>query len=426
MSEIESNILEFWKKHECFKRQNEIAKERRYPAFNFLNGPPFVSGNLHHGHLFAGSAKDAITRFWAMNGRFVERVATLDCLGLPAELHTQKLIGCDVKDYVEQHGIGAFNDICYKEAIDCSSGWVPLMDKVGFWLDFDKKIMTMDPSYMETVWSVIADLYNKDLIYRSFKVMPFSTGCQTTLSKTEAGMNYKDVTDKSVIIKFKLRNTTINPMYNNINILIWTTTIWSLVSNLAVCVNPNLNYCVFFLNGERHIALKSWVERQQQDLQKQIKKKKKTSQPINLEIEDEFDEARIFNIKFTQMHLNIATLMTNQIYIMETIKGNKLTEPHFQYEPLFDYFSDAYPTAFRILSDDYVKEDSGCGCVHIAPAHGEDDYRVCIEHGIINPREMTVPCPIDEFGKFTNEVPFIAGVYFKDAEAIILKKLKER
>lgn len=426
IKEIEHQVLQLWKDNECFRRQNEIAKERGYPAFRFLNGPPFVSGNLHHGHLLAGSVKDTITRFWAMNGRAIERIATFDCLGLPAELHAQKLIGQDTRQFVHQQGIGKFNDICYDEAKTCSESWIPLMDKVGFWLDFDKKIMTMDTKYMETVWSVIAQLYNKDLIYRSYKVMPYSTGCQTTLSKSEASMNYNDVVDKSLVVKFRLLNTSFNPTFNCLNILIWTTTIWSLVSNLAVCVNPDLNYCIFFLNGERNIGLKSWVEKQQEELKQQVRKGKKTHE--KLKYEDEYDDIRRYNNKLTRMYLHADSLMTNEIYIMETIKGVQLAHPMFRYEPLFDIFTHTqFPNAFRIVCDPYVKEDNGCGCVHIAPAHGEDDFRVCIKNGIIKNTELElVPCPIDDFGCFTSEVPFVEGMYFKDAEKVFLNMLKKQ
>ena len=428
ISTIEANVLELWKRERCFEQQNTIAKERGYPKFRFLNGPPFVSGKLHHGHLLAGSVKDAITRFWAQNGREVERIATFDCLGLPAELHAQKLIGGqDIRQYVTEHGIGAFNDICYSEATTCAESWIPLMDKVGFWLDFDKnrRLMTMDTRYMETVWSVIAQLYTRGLIYRGYKVMPYSTGCQTTLSKSEATLNYRDVVDKSVIIKFRLLDTTFNPTFNELNILIWTTTIWSLVSNLAVCVNPDLEYCIFFLNGERNIALKSWVKKQQIELRKQVKSGKRTRKEIIYD--EERDTTHRFNIQVTRNYANTLVLFTNEIYIMETLKGSDLGQDMFRYEPLFPFFEEQFPRAFRILCDRYVNETDGCGCVHLAPAHGDEDFRVCIEHGIIKRLELdNVPCPIDDFGRFTDQIPFIKGQYFKESEKSILDVLKHR
>uniref|UniRef100_A0A3B3YUM3 Isoleucine--tRNA ligase, cytoplasmic n=1 Tax=Poecilia mexicana TaxID=48701 RepID=A0A3B3YUM3_9TELE len=310
----EEKILRFWQERDCFQECLKQSKNR--PRYTFYDGPPFATGLPHYGHILAGTIKDIVTRFAHQSGFHVDRRFGWDCHGLP----------------------------------------VATVRRMGRWIDFKNDYKTLYPWFMETVWWVFKQLYDKGLVYRGVKVMPFSTACNTPLSNFESHQNYKDVQDPSVIVSFPLVES------ENVSLIAWTTTPWTLPSNLALCVNPEFLYVQ--VKGERFF-------------------------------------------------------LKNEEFPGKDLKGKK-------YKPLFHYFSKcAEKGAFQVVTDNYVKEEEGTGVVHQAPYFGADDYRVCTEYNIIQ-RDQTPICPVDASGCFTSEVTDFAGQYVKDADKNIIKLLKEK
>ena len=366
----EQQILEFWKEHDTFKKS--VRGDKR---FVFYDGPPFATGLPHYGHLVASTLKDVVPRYWAQNGYKVERRWGWDCHGLPIEYEIEKALGIKTKKEVDEYGIAKYNEKCRDIVLTYRSQWRSTIERLGRWVDFDNDYKTMDKSYMESVWWVFKTLYDKGMVYKGTKVMPYSMGCGTPLSNFEATSNYKDVSDPSVVLKFRLiRNTVQNNQY----ILVWTTTPWTLPSNLALCVHPDLTYVL--VDGEQNEQY--WI--------------------CEDRVSFYFKDAKI----------------------LEKMQGRDLVG--MAYLPLFPYYFDSFHSteAFTIVSDTYVSSDNGTGIVHMAPAFGEDDHRVCLEKQIIT-KTSELPCPIDANGCFVEPcIPF-KGLNVKDADKPILRHLKD-
>ncbi len=364
--ETEHKILKFWEENNIFQKSLEQTKEKE--PYIFYDGPPFATGLPHHGHLVGSILKDAVPRYWTMKGRYVSRRFGWDCHGLPIEHEIDKKLGMSAQDAVEKLGVKGYNDECRSIVQRYTSEWKTTISRIGRWVDFENDYKTMDPDFMESIWWVFKELWDKNLIYKGTKVMPFSTALGTILSNFEAGQNYQDVQDPAITVLFKLKD-------EDAYIAAWTTTPWTLPSNLGLCTGADIDYVKVKDNdlGKIIIMAESRVE--------SYGKKR------NLEIVETFKGS--------------------------TLKGKK-------YEPLFSYFSDLEKEgAFQIHNDNYVTTDSGTGIVHIAPSFGEDDNRVLKEAGI-----HLMVCPIDSAGKFTNEVTDYAGQYVKDADKQIMKDLK--
>ncbi|CAF3355268.1 unnamed protein product [Rotaria socialis] len=368
----EKNILAYWKQINAFETSNKLSKDR--PKYTFYDGPPFATGLPHYGHILAGTIKDTVTRWAYQTGYHVERRFGWDCHGLPVEYEIDKTLEIKGPEDVAKMGIATYNNHCRKIVMRYAQEWEDVVDRMGRWIDFRRDYKTMYPWFMESVWFVFKQLYEKGFVYRGFKVMPYSMGCCTPLSNFEAGQNYKDIDDPAVWVSFPLTD---DP---TVKLVAWTTTPWTLPSNLALCVNPNSVY---------------------------VKILDKTKNEV-----------------FILMEKRLAELYKkpDSYQILESFKGSHLKEMH--YTPLFPYFSNV-KTAFRILCDDYVTEDSGTGVVHQAPYFGEDDYRVCLAHGVINKDAASVICPIDAQCRFTAEVTDFQGQNVKDADKPIIKYLKE-
>ncbi|XP_071961257.1 isoleucine--tRNA ligase, cytoplasmic-like [Antedon mediterranea] len=368
----EEQILELWKKIDAFK--NCLKQSKNKPRYSFYDGPPFATGLPHYGHILAGTIKDIVTRYAHQNGFHVERRFGWDCHGLPVEYEIDKKLGITGPEDVMKMGIENYNKECRQIVMRYSSEWEFIVNRLGRWIDFKNDYKTMYPWFMESIWWVFKQLYEKGLVYRGFKVMPFSTACSTPLSNFESGQNYKDVVDPAVIVSFPLDE---DP---NVSVIAWTTTPWTLPSNLALCVHPNLDYVKIkhAKDGKVYILM----------------------------------EARLGALFKKEAEYEIIGKFKGS-----TLKGKK-------YKPLFNYFIELKKTgAFKICNDTYVTEDSGTGVVHQAAYFGADDYRVCLEHGVIT-KEMVV-CPVDESGKFTKEVTDFAGQYVKDADKNIIRWLKQ-
>ncbi|KAJ3038350.1 isoleucine--tRNA ligase [Rhizophlyctis rosea] len=371
----EEKILEFWKEIDAFQTSLKLSEGR--PLYSFYDGPPFATGLPHYGHLLAGTIKDVVTRYAHLTGHHVERRFGWDTHGLPVEFEIDKKLNIKGAADVHAMGIDKYNAECRSIVMRYASEWESTVTRMGRWIDFKNDYKTLNLPFMESVWWVFKQLFDKGQVYRGFRIMPYSTAIGTTLSNFEATQNYKDVIDPAVTVSFPLLS---DP---SVAILAWTTTPWTLPSNLALCVHPDFDY-VKIKDGETGSV---WIllEKRLEVLYKDVKK-----------------------AKFT---------------VLEKIKGKDLVG--LEYEPIFGYYADRKGTAFRVVSDGYVTDDSGTGIVHQAPAFGEDDYRVCVAHGIIT-GEGDLPVPVDASGKFEPNIKEYAGMHVKEADKPIQKDLKAR
>ncbi|XP_059336027.1 isoleucine--tRNA ligase, cytoplasmic isoform X1 [Ammospiza nelsoni] len=370
----EEKILTLWKNLNCFKECLKQSKNR--PRFNFYDGPPFATGLPHYGHILAGTIKDIVTRFAHQSGFHVERRFGWDCHGLPVEYEIDKTLGIKGPEDVAKMGIEAYNKECRGIVMRYAKEWEFSVTRLGRWIDFENDYKTLYPEFMESVWWVFKQLYDKGLVYRGVKVMPFSTACNTPLSNFESHQNYKDVQDPSVTVSFPLEE---DP---SVSLVAWTTTPWTLPSNLALCVNPELQY---------------------------VKLRDKATGKIYILM-----ESRLVALYKSDSEYQILDRFPGIV-----LKGKK-------YKPLFEYFIQCKENgAFTVVVDGYVKEEEGTGVVHQAPYFGADDYRVCMDFNIIQKDSVPV-CPVDASGCFTAEVTDFAGQYVKDADKHIIKWLKEK
>ncbi|KAM3665889.1 isoleucine--tRNA ligase, cytoplasmic [Ammospiza maritima maritima] len=370
----EEKILTLWKNLNCFKECLKQSKNR--PRFNFYDGPPFATGLPHYGHILAGTIKDIVTRFAHQSGFHVERRFGWDCHGLPVEYEIDKTLGIKGPEDVAKMGIEAYNKECRGIVMRYAKEWEFSVTRLGRWIDFENDYKTLYPEFMESVWWVFKQLYDKGLVYRGVKVMPFSTACNTPLSNFESHQNYKDVQDPSVTVSFPLEE---DP---SVSLVAWTTTPWTLPSNLALCVNPELQY---------------------------VKLRGKSTGKIYILM-----ESRLVALYKSDSEYQILDRFPGIF-----LKGKK-------YKPLFEYFIQCKGNgAFTVVVDGYVKEEEGTGVVHQAPYFGADDYRVCMDFNIIQKDSVPV-CPVDASGCFTAEVTDFAGQYVKDADKHIIKWLKEK
>lgn len=364
----ERRILDLWTKARIFEKSVENNSSK--PFFSFYDGPPFATGLPHYGHLLAGTIKDVVPRYKTMKGFYVPRRFGWDCHGLPIENEIEKSFDLSGANAIEAFGIANFNEECRKIVLRYTEEWKETVNRMGRWVDFNNTYRTMDMTFMESVWWVFKQLYEKGLVYEGFKVMPFSAKLGTPLSNFEAGENYKDVDDPALTVAFPLED---DP---NTFLLAWTTTPWTLVSNLAVMVGPNIDYVRVkdLLSGFFYIIAKS----------------------------------RLLEYYKSE----------NEYAIIEEFKGSHLEGKH--YLPLFSYFKDhRQEGAFRVILEDSVSTEEGTGLVHCAPAFGEADFYACQKAGI------GLVCPVDTNGRFTPEIPEYAGLFVKDADREIIKHLKK-
>lgn len=375
-AKMEEDVLAYWKQIDAFKTSLKKSEGRK--PYTFYDGPPFATGLPHYGHILAGTIKDIVCRYAHQTGHHVERRFGWDCHGLPIEFEIEKLLGIKSSHDVKAYGIANYNAECRKIVMRFAEEWEQVITRVGRWIDFKNDYKTMNISYMESVWWVFKQLWEKKLVYRGFKVMPFSTSCTTPLSNFEANMNYKEVSDPSAMVSFPLEEDA------NTFLIAWTTTPWTLPSNLALCVNPDMEYItVLDAKTSRHYI---------------------------------FAEARL-----DEVYKNHAKEKTPPFSIVSKCKGTDLAGK--KYVPLFPYFLEKEPNAFRVIVDKYVTSDSGTGVVHCAPGFGEDDNRVCLQHKIF--AKGTIVCPVDENGHFTADVTGWAGRYIKDCDNEILKAIQQ-
>lgn len=365
----EERILKFWNENAVF--QASLKQREKAKAFTFYDGPPFATGLPHYGHLLAGTIKDVVPRYKTMKGFYVSRRFGWDCHGLPVEQEIEKGFDLSGAKSIEAFGIGKFNEECRKIVLRYTEEWKQVVSRMGRWVDFERTYKTMDLSFMESVWWVFQQLFEKGLVYEGYKVMPFSAKLGTPLSNFEAGENYQEIDDPALTVAFPLQN---DP---KTSLLIWTTTPWTLVSNLAIMVGPEIVYVKFSdqKSGKQYIAAEN----------------------------------------------RLASLYKSpeEYAVLEKYTGKDLEG--VTYTPPFDYFlSKRNEGAFRVILDANVSLDEGTGLVHAAPAFGEADFYACQKAGI------SPVCPVDNNGKFTAEIPEHQGLFVKDADKDIIKRLKEK
>jgi isoleucyl-tRNA synthetase len=367
--ELEKTVLKRWQTQQTFEKSLERSKGQ--PEFVFYDGPPFPTGSPHYGTIFVSILKDVIPRYKTMRGFYVPRSWGWDCHGLPVETQAEKNLGIKDKREIEQtFGVAAFNDECRKIVSTFNTAWKVYIDRIGRWVDFDHPYQTLDATFMESVIWAFSEIYKKDLIYKDFRVSPYCYRCQTALSVSDTRMD--DATrmkqDRTITVKFPVRGK------ENTFFLAWTTTPWTLPSNLALAVGPEISYVYGKKAGETYILAKSALARYKKELE--------------------------------------------GIEIVRELSGSELVAEKLRYEPLFPYFTGRAPQLFQVLAADFVGTDDGTGIVHIAPAFGEDDYWVGRK------ADITPICPVDEQGNFTSEVTDFAGRNVHEANADVIRHLK--
>ncbi len=363
----EEKVLDFWQKHRIFERS--IEERKNCPLFSFYDGPPFATGLPHYGHLLAGTIKDVVPRYKTMKGFSVPRRFGWDCHGLPVENEIEKAKELSGASAIEAFGIKEFNEECRSIVLRYTSEWKKTVDRMGRWVDFKDTYKTMDPTFMESVWWVFKQLFDKKLVYEGFKVMPFSMKLGTPLSNFEANLNYREVDDPSITVAFEKIDEP------GTFFLAWTTTPWTLPSNLALMVGANHTYVKVkdLKTGKQYILAEERLK-------------------ANFKEDPE---------------------------IIERFPGSHLK--NMRYKPLFPFFAkQADEGAFRIILEDMVSTEDGTGIVHSAPAFGETDFFACKRENI------ELVCPIDSNGRFTSQVPPYEGMLVKDADREIMRDLKAK
>ncbi|MBI5518263.1 MAG: isoleucine--tRNA ligase [Deltaproteobacteria bacterium] len=364
---LEAEILARWDREGTF--QKTLAQTASGPLYSFYDGPPFATGLPHYGHLLAGTLKDIFPRYWTMRGYHVPRRFGWDCHGLPVEQEINKSLGVSTRRETLALGVGRYNEACRGIVTRYTDAWRTTVRRMGRWVDMDNAYYTMQPSFMEGVWWVFKSLWDKGLIYEGYKVVPYSLGVSSPLSNFEARQNYKRVQDPALTVAFKLRDR------EDTHLLAWTTTPWTLPSNLALAVDRRSPYvrALEAATGRRYVLAKARLEHTFPGLK-------------GVSIEEEFQGSELLGMS---------------------------------YEPLFPYFSElADKGSFRVLHGDHVTMDQGTGVVHIAPAFGEEDFLVARAHG------LPVVNPVDDDGQFTREVPDYQGRRVKDADGDLIARLK--
>ena len=323
-----------------------------------------------------------------MTGHYVERRAGWDCHGLPVEYEIDQKLNITHRDQVLEMGIDKYNATCRGIVTRYTKEWETTVGRLGRWIDFENDYKTMDPTFMESVWWVFSQLFQKNLVYQGYKVMPYSTACTTPLSNFEAGLNYKDVKDPAVVVSFPIQDDADGACF-----IAWTTTPWTLPSNLALCVNAEMDYVK--LKDVKTEAVYVMAKARMSQLYPAMTKKK-------------WNPAKAGD--FYQ--------------IISEFKGIDLVGK--RYQPLFNFFADTPESAnyFQVVADAYVTDDAGTGVVHQAPAFGEDDYRVCLKNGVIE-KGADIPCPVDADGNFVDLVEPVKGLHVKAADATLIQIIKD-
>ena len=363
---IQQHIVKFWKEEKIFEKS--IEKNKNKPTFQFYDGPPFMTGLPHYGHILAGLIKDSVLRFYHNNGFNVPRFAGSDTHGLPIEFEIEKALGIKTTDQVLSYGLGNYNEACRGIVMRCAGEWEDQMGKLGRWIDFKNDYKTMTKEFMNSTWWTFKQLFDKGRVYEGVRIMPYSTTCGTSLSNFETQQNYQEVQDDSLYLTLQLANQFAN---KTVYLLVWTTTPWTLPANCALCVNSSISYSLVQFKDKYLILATKLIE---SVFLKDINQ---------VEIISEFTGKELFGLKYI---------------------------PAFTYNTMQPVNPDLM---YSIMMDPYVTDDSGTGIVHQAPSFGEDDYRVCLHSGLIN-KETKLFQPLDPNGFVSADIPSLQGMFYKN------------
>ena len=376
--EREKNIEKFWEDEQIFKKS--IDSRKQGPTYTFYDGPPTANGKPHIGHVETRTIKDMIPRYQTMKGKFVPRKAGWDTHGLPVELEVEKLLGLNGKEQIEEYGMEPFIKKCKESVWKYKGMWEDFSKTVGFWADMDNPYVTYDDNFIESEWWALKEIWNKNLLYKGFKIVPYCPRCGTPLSSQEVAQGYKTVKERSAVARFKV-------IGEDAYFLAWTTTPWTLPSNVALCVNPEETYCkVKAVDGYTYYMAEA-----------------------------------LLDTVLGKLPDKDAPEGTKAYEVLETYKGSDLE--YKEYEPLFDCAKEIiekqHKKAHYIVCDTYVTMTDGTGIVHIAPAFGEDDAAVGRKY------DLPFVQLVDGKGELTKETPY-AGVFVKKADPMVLKDLDEK
>ena len=366
---MERSILDFWREHAIFEAST-AARQNGQP-WTFYEGPPTANGMPGTHHIEARVFKDVFPRYQTMKGKYVTRKAGWDCHGLPVEIAVEKELGFSGKGDIEKYGIAAFNDKCRDSVTRHVDAFTTMTNRMGFWVDFDQAYWTMAPEYVESVWWSLKEIWKKGLLVQDHRVAPYCPRCGTGLSDHELAQGYETVTDPSVYVRFPVTSGELADL--GAALLVWTTTPWTLVSNTAIAVNPEVDYVV-----------------------------------VEVIVEE--------NREVLVVAEPLISALSGEVKILKTVKGKDLERVTYK-RPL-DLID--IPDAHFVVLANYVTTEDGTGLVHQSPAFGADDLAVCRAYG------LPVVNPIAPNGTFLSEVPLVGGLFFKDADKVLVKELKSR
>lgn len=375
---LEEQILAFWDEKKIFEKSMELTADSK--PYSFYDGPPFATGLPHYGHILAGVLKDIVPRYWTMQGYSIPRRFGWDCHGVPVEYEINKAYKIDSSKQILEMGVDKYNAACRSIVQRYSHEWKKTVRRVGRWVDMENAYFTMSPEYMQSVWWVFKQMFDKGLIYEGYKVVPYSVGISTPLSNFEANLNYKMVQDPAITITFPVLNPEICSALGGrtaVEILAWTTTPWTLPSNLAIAVGRELDYVLVLekASGKNFILAEALL--------------KSTFKNPDTEVE-----------------------------VIAQFKGEAIIG--LRYTPLFPYFEELRAKgAFKVIHADHVTTESGTGVVHMAPAFGEEDYTACMRE------KLPIVNPVDDDGMFTKEVPGYQGRRVKETDKDLIAELKK-
>jgi isoleucyl-tRNA synthetase len=373
---IEAEILASWEDADTFRRS--VAGRPLSDEYVFYDGPPFANGLPHYGHLLTGFVKDAVPRYRTMRGQRVERRFGWDCHGLPAEVEAERELGVSGRGPITEFGIARFNSYCKSSVLRYTQEWERYVTRQARWVDFDNDYKTMDLAYMESVMWAIKQLWEKGLLYEDYRVLPYCWECETPLSNSETRQDdaYRDRQDPAVTVAFELEpaaGPTADLIAGPLQAWVWTTTPWTLPSNLALAVGPDVPYAVYERDGQRWVLGEATIGAVEKQLEGAVR--------------------------------------------LGTVPGRDLVGR--RYQPLFPYFAST-PNAFVVLGEDFVTTEEGTGIVHLAPGFGEDDQIACAAAGI------PVICPVDDRTRFTAEVPDFEGLQVFEANQPVIRALRQQ
>jgi len=359
---VEREILAFWKERQIFEKSVALRDPQRH--FTFYEGPPTANGRPGIHHVMARTLKDLVCRYKTMRGFRVNRKAGWDTHGLPVEIEVEKQLGFKHKEEIVKYGIAEFNRKCRESVWKYKADWETMTEQMGYWVDLSKPYVTFENTYIESVWWALRQYFDRGMIYKGYKIQPYCPRCETPLSSHEVSLGYEDVKDPSVYVRMRLKSAP------DTSFLVWTTTPWTLIANVALAVSPDVEYVTVEHKGEKLILAESRLQ-----------------------------------------------VLEGEYTVLQRLKGKDLVG--LDYERIFSYHP-VNARAFYVIGADFVTTEDGTGIVHMAPAYGDDDYQAGRAHGL-----PTIH-PVNRSGEFGDDVPPFAGKFVKDADADIIRDLKER